>query len=177
MANFFQDLVVLDTNKRAVIKSTGILDGSGQETANVKILGQGLMGALSVDSNSAVTVAMGGTYRPNYRANVARITYNVQIPNGYVKVDLSGTTICNVATLSGAGDLNFQENMGTIGNPFSGATGNLLFSTVNASASCAYTVWIDIHKNGLDYDQGQIGSGGRQGRPNDFNFGIGSVRP
>jgi hypothetical protein len=169
MANFFYDQIISDSNKRAVIKCLGLLDGSGQETANVKIQGMNLRGALAVDANNMVTVAMGGTPRTNYRANVARIAYNVNIPSGYLKIDYSGTTICNVAACAGQFDLNIQENMGSFGNPLAGATGNLLFTTVGAGPNNSYTVIIDIHKNGLDYDQGQIT------RPNDFGvkpFGV-----
>lgn len=171
MANFFYDQVILDTNKRTVIKCVGILDGSGQESSNVKIQGQALRGALAVDANSAVTVAMGGVYRTNYRANVARIFGSVNIPSGYLKIDYSGAPIANVYAGTGNFDLNIQENMGTIGNPLAGATGNLLFTTVGAGTNNSYTVILDIHKNGLDYDQGQIA------KPSDFNFGKYSVTP
>lgn len=184
MTNSFNDQIIQDSNKKTVIRCIGILDGSGNESANVKIVGQNLMGALAVDSNNAITVAMGGTYRTNYRYSVNRITYDVNLPNpGYVRLDWSGANaVAPIWLCSGKFDMNFQENLGPIMNTANGPTGNILFTTVGApTAQSYYCITLELHKtassSGCDYDQGQIGSGGRQGRPNDFNFGTYSIKP
>lgn len=180
MALFFNDQILSDSNKKTVIRSIGVFDGSGQETANVKIIGSTLRGALAVDSNNAVTVAAGGNARANYRYGISRIAGNVS-GNGYLRLDFSGGTIGPIMTLSGAFDYNMQDNLGVIQNQAVLPTGNVLFSTTGMAAGSAYSVVIEIHKvvpanttgfpAGTDYDQGQIIA------PGDFNFGPRAVRP
>lgn len=179
MALFFNDQILSDSNKKSVIRCMGVFDGSGQETANVKIIGSTLRGALAVDSNNAVTVAMGGAAKTNYRYGISRIAGCIS-GTGYLRLDFSGSTIGPIMTLSGSFDYNMQDNLGVIQNTAIAPTGNILFSTTGFSAQSAYSIVLELHKvvpaangvpAGTDYDQGQIA------KPSDFNFGAFGIKP
>lgn len=163
MSNNFTYQVMADTNKRTVIKLTGELDATG-EVANTKIIGQNLKGALAVDSNNLVTVAMGGAPRPTYRYNVGRIFYTINYPSdGYLKIQWDGGTPSTMVLLTDAYDLNIMDNMGVIYNNATNPNGNITFTSVNSGNSGTYTILFEIYKNPLDFDQGQIRA------PQDFN--------
>lgn len=162
--------IMSDTNKNTVIKFTGELDATG-ETANAKIIGRNLRGALATDSNNAVLVSKGGTPRTNYRYTIERITYDVNIPNGYLKVSWDGGTPCTCVLLSGSGDLDINDNMGSMINSATNPNGNVTFTTVNATNNTSYTVLFELRKNNLDYDAGQVA------KPSDFNFGKYGIKP
>lgn len=169
MANNFNYQVISDNNKKIILYLTGELDANG-EIANTKVIGSALPGALSVDANNNVLVANGGTPRSTYRYTVARIAHNVNIPSGYLRMYWEGTgTNSTLYDASGNFDFNAYNNIGVIPNSANSPTGNIIFSTVNASSNCSYSIFLEIHKNNLDYNAGQIL------RPNDFNFG--GVRP
>lgn len=152
-----------DTNKRTVIKFTGELDANS-ETANTKIIGKLLKGALSVDSNNLVTVAMGGVPRTNYRYSIGRILHTINYPSdGYLKIQWDGASPSTIALLSGYCDLNMQDNLGVMYNNANTPNGNVTFTSINAGNSGVYTVIMEIYKDPKDFDQGQIA------KPQDFN--------
>lgn len=157
---------MLDHNKRTVIKLTGEVDALG-ETANTKIIGRLLSGALANDSNGMVLVTSPGAIpRTTYRYGISRIfaDINPQIPGGYLKIQWDGATPATVAVLGNACDLNIQDNLGLINNNALTPNGNITFTTVNFGANGSYNIIIELHKNPLDYNQGQIQ------RPQDFNI-------
>lgn len=154
---------MVDTNKRIVIKLTGELDTAG-ETANVKIIGRSIKGALANDANGMITVAAGGTPRVTYRYNIGRILATTNFPSGgYLKMAWDGAVPATIALVSTAIDINMMDNLGIINNTANTPTGNITFTTVNAGNSGAYTVVLEIYKDPRDYDQGQIA------KPQDFN--------
>lgn len=175
MAITFDTQTLVDTNKRSVIKLVGLFDGSGQETANVKIIGSTLFGALAQDTNNAILVANGGVARTNYNYAVERITGTIS--TGYLQMQWTGGTPRTIATLSGDFDWNMQENIAPIPNNAVGPTGNIMFTTVGTAAQSHYCVTLTLHKGpnqanvACDFNMGQIG------KPSDFNFGTYAVRP
>lgn len=173
MANIFSNQTLLDASKRTVIKLTGMFDGTtGQETANVKIVGSQLRGALAVDANNAVLVSQGGVARTSYSYSVKRLIYDINIPNGYLLIQYTGSTAPGtIAVAHGEFDLNQVDNLGSILNNATVPTGNIEFTTSGAGANNSYTVMLEIIKDGKDFDFGQIE------RPADFNFGSYGVTP
>ncbi len=166
MANVLTAQTLLDLNKRAVIKFTGTFDGSGQETANTKIIGSLLRGALAVDANNNVLVSQGGSPRSNYVYSIQRIVYDMNIPNGYLTISFDGAVPAPAASIHAPwGDLNSQSNLGIIQNNAGTPNGNVTFTTVNAQANNSYTVLVEIIKDPSTYDMGQFA------RPADFNQG------
>ena len=177
MANHFDTQILSDSHKRTVIKCTGEFDGSGQETANVKIAGMSLSGALTADTNNNVlllttTGALNGAKRTVYRYNISRIVYDVNIPNGSVKIYWDGANTQPTAfNATGSGYYNSDMNIAAIPNNANGANGNLLFSTSGAIANSCYSIILELHKDNRDYDAGQINT------PGDFNFKPGGFGP
>ena len=165
MSNNFTYQILSDTNKRTVIKLTGELDANG-ETNNTKIIGAQLSGALAVDSNNMVTVAMGGTPRTTYRYGIGRIVYDINLPstNAYVKLAWDGSQPATIACINDGFDLNMQDNLGLMNNNAGTPNGNITLTTVGVNSNSSYTIIIELYKNPLDYNQGQIQM------PQDFNI-------
>ncbi len=165
MANSYSYQVISDSNKRTVIKLTGKLDANG-ETSNTKILGRSLPGALAVDSNNMVLAsAPGAVPRSNYRYSVARIVGDVFIPNGYLELLWDGANSqTSIWILSGSGDYNMMNSLGVIQNSANGANGNIIVNTANASNFNSYSIFLELHKDARDFNQGQVGS-----NSNEFN--------
>ena len=89
--------VLSDTNKRAVIKLTNAFESGTDETGVLKIQANALFGALNVTNG-----LLGTDYansKPYYDLSVARITYAVNIPNGYLKIDWKGGDAANNGTI------------------------------------------------------------------------------
>lgn len=164
MANSYSNQIVSDSNKRTVIKLTGKLDANG-EASNTKIIGRSLPGALAVDANNLVLVsAPGAVARSNYRYSVARIVGDVFVPNGYVELLWDGANSqTSIWCLSQSGDYNMMDNLGVINNTANGANGNVIVNTAGAGANNSYSLFIEIHKDARDFNQGQIQM------PQDFN--------
>lgn len=176
MANLFESQVILDTNKRAVLKFTGVFDGSGQETANTKIIGKTLFGALAADANNRVLVSNGGTARANYNYAINRVVAIVAGGSVQIKWD-GGTPATALILTNGYCDINSQDDLGTIPNNAINPNGNVTFTSIGAVAQSAYSIQIDIRKGpnqanqACDYQMGQLT------KPSDFNFGTFSVKP
>lgn len=176
MANIVTVQTLTDATKKAVIKLTGIFDGSGDESNVVKIQGRNLTGALANDVNNAVLVSNGGTPRTNYNYSIARIVYNTNITGG-VRLTWSGSPSSNAVTLSGTGDWNTEGTVSVIPNNAANATGNILLSTANSVSGSHYSIMLELHKgpnqanSACDFNMGQIQ------RPSDFNFGTYGVKP
>lgn len=176
MANSYSTQILVDTNKKTIIKFIGQLDANG-ETANVKVIGSQLRGALAVDTNNAVLVSQGGVARTNYNYSVARVYYDVWMPTGYLALNWTGSTPSVICTCGGAFDQDFQDNLGVIPNSAVGPTGNISFSAFGSNTNTGYTIILELHKGpnsvntACDYDMGQIAA------PSDFNFGRYAVKP
>lgn len=172
-ANTFSDQVMFDTSKRTIIRLSGEFDFANSETANTKVQGRNLRGALARDTNNAVLLtAPGAIARTNYDYSVSRIWGNVYVPNGYIRIEFDGANsksrIIDLST--GTSDFDTQDTMGSINNTANGANGNIIFSVVGAGANSSYTIMMELFK-GADFDKGQAVS------PADFNFGRYSVKP
>jgi len=170
MANTFSYQTLVDSSKKAVIKITGTLTNTN-ETSNVKIMGRTLGGALANDSNSNVLVtAAGAVPRTHYRYTVARVMGSVAIPSGYAQLNWDGATQASMLNLSGTFDYNLsQGGLGVLINNAVTPNGNISMTTVGVSGECSYTLILELHKDGLDFNMGQVQ------RPQDFNhppFGV-----
>ena len=159
MANSYSNQVISDSSKRTVIKLTGKLDANG-ESANTKIIGKSLPGALAVDANNLVlATAPGAVARSNYRYSIARIIGDVFIPNGYVELLWDGANSqTSIWIASQSGDFNMMDNLGVITNTANGSNGNVIVNTAGAGANNSYSLLIEIHKDPRDFNQGQVGS-------------------
>ena len=169
MASTITTQTLVDSTSRTVIKVTGT--GSGD--ANVKIIAAAnLSGALTSNGNNLLTLGDTTNKKSVYRTSVRRIWGQGQMAQGnnYVSLNWYGNSNTRIVTF-GAGqfDYNFgtDGSLGSISIPDSAnCTGDICFTT-STGASDAWTVFIDLKKDGRDYSQGQHRD------PRAFNYGTG----
>ena len=169
IANSVQILV--DTNKRTVIKRVGIIDSDENETVIIEPLK--LFGALNANGAYYQT----GNTTPSGLANsaftISRVLASVDAEVGHLQLKWQGTTTSNTIYALGVGniDTNPQYQFPSISNNALGPTGNVTIKTVGTTTNAAYTVIIELHKNGTYYDSGQLTD------PAAFNYGAYAIRP
>jgi hypothetical protein len=163
--------ILVDTNKRTVIKRVGIIDSDENTTVIIEPLK--LFGALNANGAYYQT----GNTTPSGLANsaftVSRILASVDAEVGHLQLKWQGTTSDATIFAFGVGttDTNPQYQFPSISNNASGPTGNVTIKTVGTTANAAYTVIIELHKNGVYYDSGQLTD------PAAFNYGAYAIRP
>ena len=154
MANSIREQKIIDSNKRALIKYVIVSDGT--QNSNTVLVN---VSSLAFALNTNGYIMQSGTHpKSKYRTTVKRINGQVGSSNSKIRIQWHGDSNSDIVTLySGSFDYNF-ENMGdgaTIPNPEANTNGNILISTNSLSAGDLVTIFIDLKKNGEDYDQGQ----------------------
>lgn len=153
MANLIREQRIIDNNKRALLKYVMLLDSAA---ANVTLVDVSSL-AYSLNANSQIM--SGNTHtRSNYRTRISRI-FGQARANAYIKLQWQGSTNTEIITIhNGSFDVNFESmgNGATIPTTETlGANGDILFTVVTPSSADAATIFIDLKKDGNDYDQGQ----------------------
>ena len=169
IANSIQTLV--DTNSRTVIKRIGIIDSD--ESLTVIIDPRALSGALNANN---LPYQAGNTVAPGFANSaftISRVIASVDAEVGHLQLKWQGTTTSNTIYALGVGniDTNPQYQLPSISNNALGPTGNVTIKTVGTTTNAAYTVIIELHKNGTYYDSGQLTD------PAAFNYGAYAIRP
>jgi len=169
IANSVQILV--DTNKRTVIKRVGVIDSDENTTVIIEPLK--LFGALNANGAYYQTGNTTPAGLANSAFTISRVLASVDSEVGHLQLLWQGTTTSNIIYALGVGniDTNPQYQLPVIGNNAIGPTGNVLIKTVGTTTNAAYTVIIELHKNGAYYDSGQLTD------PAAFNFGAYAIRP
>jgi hypothetical protein len=188
MANKFTYQVLRDTTTDAVIKVTGIFDGTSGNELNVsRISANSLSNALATNGYLLANTQGGA-------ANTALSYYDLQLTGlkYYVNFPVSGTlgsvelfwsgnntstaasSYANSATifhLQGQGEFGLGEQLPSIlNNSGTGAAntvgnGDLGIQTTGATNNSAYTLIISVRKNNAMYQRGQFND------PAAFNYG------
>ncbi len=148
--------VLIDSNKRVVIKRVGIIDSDENQTIFIDPLG--LSGALNANS---LPYQAGNTTLPGFANSaftVSRVIANVDAEVGHLQLLWQGSTTSTpiVAYGVGAHDSNPQYQLPAISNDAVGPTGAIAIKTVGTTANAAYTVIIELHKNNQFYSAGQF---------------------
>jgi hypothetical protein len=148
--------ILIDTNKRTVIKRIGIIDSDEQETVIIdpKTLAYAL-NANNLPYQSGNTVATGFA---NSAFTISRIIASVDAEVGHLQLrwQATGTPRTIVALGVGSIDTNPQYQLPAISNDSTGPTGNVTIKSVGTTTNAAYTVIIELHKNGQFYSGGQF---------------------
>jgi hypothetical protein len=171
-SNSIQTLV--DTNTRAVIKRIGIFDiAGGDENETVIIEPLKLFGALNANGAYYQTGNTTPAGLANSAFTISRVLVHVDAEVGHLQLKWQGTTASQTILAAGVGtfDSNPQYQFPAIGNNAVGPTGNVTIKTVGTTANAAYTVIIELHKNGAFYDRGQLTD------PAAFNYGAYALKP
>lgn len=162
--------ILIDTNKRTVIKRVGVLDSD--ETATVWIDPRALAFALNANNQP---YQAGNTTAPEFANSaftISRVIASVDDTVGHLQLIWQGTSSVTVFAIGvGSIDTNPQYQLPVITNNATGPTGNLLIKTVGTTANAAYTIIIELHKDNRFYDAGW----GRD--PAAFNYGPYAVKP
>lgn len=156
---------LIDNNKRALIKWVYISDGTN--SANSTLLD---VSSLKYALNTTGQIMTGGTNKKsNYRITIKRIMGSIHTKNkGIAMIQWHGSANTPIAVASDSFiDYNFHA-MGdgaVIWNPESNTSGNILITTTGLSVGDVFTLFLDVRKDGRDYDQGQTAD------PAAFNYG------
>jgi hypothetical protein len=160
MANYFTEHRLVDTNHRTVIKLCGVFDAA-TAVANVLAID---VSTLRFSLNTNGYVMTGNTdARTNYRTSVISIKAMHNIANGFISLAYLGTgAVSNseIATLP-AGytffDLTDAAKGAAIYNPIpvANTTGDIVMTIKGAQGNSAYTILVELKKDGNDYDQGR----------------------
>lgn len=153
MANTIKEHKIIDSNKRALLKYVFLSDGT-TEANTLLVDASNLRFALNANGY----IMSSNTHpKTNYRTTIKRI-YGTAKSNGYVSLKWQGDTNSEIAIITDGGfDYNF-ESMGdgaVINNPEANATGDIIISTNANKTGDAFTLFIDLRKDGRDYDSGQ----------------------
>lgn len=163
--------ILVDTNKRTVIKRVGIIDSDESETVFIEPLK--LFGALNANGAYYKT---GNTTSPGFANSaftISRVLTSVDAEVGHLQIKWEGTSSSMTAFAFGVGttDTNPAYQLPSINNNAVGPTGNLTIKSVGTTANAAYTIIIELHKNSAYYDKGQLTD------PAAFNYPPYSITP
>jgi len=150
MATVLTKQTLVDTNRHSVIKIVGV----GGTDANVSLV---VAANLAFAINATGQVSTSNPKRLN-RVAIKRIWGQGQItPTNAVTLKWGGNANSAIVTFgNGPFDYNFDSGStpGTIEIPdTANCTGDIVFSST-AGATDSWTLFIDLKKDGRDYDQG-----------------------
>ena len=147
MANVTTEQRLIDGTHKAVIKLTGVADGTGQfggVVIDVSTLAQ---------AKNANNLLMTANSDPKslYRVYVKKIIADVV--GGYITLLWQGNAANSTMVTLGPGfkELDFEFMGGLISNPSSNSTGDIILTSNAVGANNAYTLILELKKDGNDY--------------------------
>lgn len=148
--------ILIDTNKRTVIKRIGVIDSDENQT--VIIDPRALAFALNANNQPYQTGNTTPAGFANSAFTVSRVLASVDAEVGHLQLKWQGTTSDATIVACGVGffDSNPQYQLPAIPNNAVGPTGNVVIKTVGTTANAAYTVIIELHKDNRFYSAGQF---------------------
>jgi hypothetical protein len=147
--------ILVDTNKRTVIKRIGIIDSDEQETVIIEPLK--LFGALNANGQYYQTGNTTPTGLANNAFTISRVLAAVDAEVGHLQLKWQGSSAATIVAMGvGVLDSNPQYQFPSIPNNAVGPTGNVTIKTVGTTTNAAYTIIIELHKNGQYYSGGQL---------------------
>lgn len=175
MANKYTYQILTDTNQHAVIKLTGVFDGSTTETNNTRIQANTLNFALDSSKANLLSSAANTGANGYYGLSIDRVWYNSSAAvELYWSSTESSNTILNISTF-GTGSYNGEGNWVSIPNNAknqAGCIGDIGVKSLGVpAANTSYDIIISLRKDNADYSRGQHAD------PSAFNYGIYSIEP
>jgi len=170
--NIFTYQVIKDTTEHAVIKLTGLFDGSGQESNTARIAANTLYGALNANTVPGL-LSDGGTALPYYGLTINRIWYDTACTGG-VELFWQADTTKTLMFLNGNLEFDGNGNWTTLPNAAkntANCNGNIGVNTLGMVANSSYTILLELRKENEYYQRGQFNE------PAAFNYTPFSVRP
>jgi hypothetical protein len=157
MANIINQQKLIDSNKRSLIKYFVQTDATVANNSNVTLLDASLLN-FALNANGYI---MSSNTHPKsrYRLSIKRVFGSCH-SNGFFRLRWASDSNTDILIIpDGSFDYNF-ENMGdgaVIPQPTTEAnvTGDILYSMHGVDSGDAMTLFIDVKKDGGDYDHGQ----------------------
>ena len=148
--------ILVDSNKKVVIKRIGIIDSDESQT--VIIDPRALSGALNANGALYQTGNTTPIGFANSAFTVSRVIAALDAEVGHIQLKWQGTTSDATIIACGGGtfDSNPQYQLPAIPNNAVGPTGNVVIKTVGTTANAAYTLIIELHKDNRFYSSGQF---------------------
>jgi hypothetical protein len=155
MANKIFEEKLVDSNKRALVKYVYISDGTAE--ANTLLLDASSLN-FSLNANSYI-MASNTHMKPFYGLSVKRMYGSAKVANT-VSLAWRSTTNTEFMTIqSGSFDYSFAGSGtggGLITNPrAAGANGDILLNVRSPVVGDSFTIFLELVKDGADYDMGQ----------------------
>jgi len=159
MASSNNTQILIDTNKRTVIKRIGIFDAAGGDESSTVIIDPRSL-AFALNANN-LPYQTGNTVAPGFANSaftISRVVASVDAEVGHLQLSWQGTAGSSTIYALGVGsiDTNPQYQLPAITNNATGPTGNVLIRTQGTTANAAYTLLIELHKNSQFYSSGQF---------------------
>lgn len=153
--------ILKDTTEHAVIKLTGLFDGTQQESNVSRITANGLYGALATNGFPVANVWGGSanTALSYYGLSVFRAWGVNSSINGSVELSWQADTPKTIIYVSGTTDYDGYGNWLTIPNNAAGTAncrGDISVTTRGMAANDAYTIVLELRKNNAQYQRGQF---------------------
>jgi len=151
MANVLTEHRLIDGTNRTLIKLTGVLDNTGQVTANVVVD----VSTLAYAANANGLLMVSNTHpRNSYGVTIKKILADVT--GGYVTLAWHNSGGNNTIMTLGPGykEIDFEWIGGVFANPEANTlltSGDIILNTLAMGANNAYTIILDLKKNGGDY--------------------------
>jgi len=167
MANVIREQRLIDSNKKSVILYTVLSDGTQQ--SNTTLIDVSTL-AFALNANGYI---MSSNTHPKstYRTSIMRIVGHGKI-SGAAHLKFEGDANGAVMTIgTGVTDISFDGMGGALTNAEANSVGDILISTLGLAANDAFTLIIELRKDGRDYDQGQTAD------PQAFNSRTNGVNP
>lgn len=148
--------ILVDSNKKVVIKRIGVIDSDESQT--VIIDPRALSGALNANGALYQTGNTTPIGFANSAFTVSRVIAALDAEVGHIQLKWQGTTSDATIIACGGGtfDSNPQYQLPAIPNNAVGPTGNVVIKTVGTTANAAYTLIIELHKDNRFYSSGQF---------------------
>jgi hypothetical protein len=133
MADAVTSQTLTDTDRRVVMKFTNVSDGTG-ESAVTKV-------DVSALAPSITTGA------PCTSVTIEHMLYDVSGMDVKILWDANTDVVCWLATSGTSGVYDFSQFGGLTNNASTGVNGDILFTTIGASANDTYTVVLSMIKH------------------------------
>lgn len=155
MANATTEQRIIDGTHKAVVKLTGTTDGASGQIGGVVIDVSTL--AYAKNANSALMTSNTDP-KSLYRVYVKKILADVV--GGMVTLSWQGNAANNTMVTLGPGyrEFDFEFIGGLMSNPSSNSTGDIILNTSAFGANNAYTIVLELKKDGNDYVTGFPGA-------------------
>jgi hypothetical protein len=154
MANGINEQKLIDSNRRALVKYVATVDSAA---ANVVMLDVSSL-AYSLNTNGKI-MSSNTNIKSLYRTSIKRVWGQGHFKSkGFVTLRWGGANTEIISIGDGQFDYNFDAEglSASIGiQDVANATGDIVYSTAGVASGDGFTLFIDLKKDGRDYDQGQ----------------------